>query len=292
MATKFPIDISQIRTYNNSKIENQIKEKKNNNDNSYIIRIKILKLGKTTISHNKDEKKEETYENIDNSIYSLINNAFNNSSFNNSYSNYHNSSDMSESTTYDSKSHIYFRNLILENINEKKFNSIRASFCIKYKFYDIPLAHEVNDFNYPPKYTINEKYFAFVYPNEILTYCITISGILYNDKINMDRSNNCTFGLYFCGEDIKIKIEDKIQIKKCLPHQFICKNCMQKNINKYNIKKKYIINLYGRVAKINKGSFHCFGHFLCGNQIEECITNFTCKACKLLDICSNYFLSK
>ena len=158
------------------------KEEKNNNDNSFIIRIKILKLGKTTISHNKDEKKEETYENIDNSIYSLINNAFNNSSFNNSYSNYHNSSDMSESTTYDSKSHIYFRNLILENINEKKFNSIRASFCIKYKFYDIPLAHEVNDFNYPPKYTINEKYFAFVYPNEILTYCITISGILYNDK--------------------------------------------------------------------------------------------------------------
>ena len=273
-------------------MESQIKENKDINSNNYITKIRILKQDKTTIYHNKNKKKDETDENIDNSIYSLLNNSFYNSSFNNSFSNYQNSSDMSESTTFDSKSHIYFRNLILENINKNQFNSLRANFCLKYKLYDISLTHEINDFNYPPKYTINEKYFAFVYPNEIITYCITISGFLYNNKINMDIINNCTFGLYFCGEEIKIRIEEEIQIKKCLPHQFICKNCIQKNINKYNIKKNYLINLYGRVAKINKGSYHCFGHFLCGNQIEECITKFSCKACKLLDICSNYYLNK
>ena len=67
---------------------------------------------------------------------------------------------------------------------------------------------------------------------------------------------------------------------------------MEINKKKYNLKDKYLININGRVAKINKGSYHCFGHFLCGyneNQIEDCISKFSCKACKLLDEYSNYY---
>ena len=70
----------------------------------------------------------------------------------------------------------------------------------------------------------------------------------------------------------------------------MCKKCMEINKKHYNIKNKYLININGRVAKINKGSFHCFGHYLIGNQIEQCISTFSCKACKLLDFCSKYFL--
>ena len=58
---------------------------------------------------------------------------------------------------------------------------------------------------------------------------------------------------------------------------------MELNKKRYEIKSNYVINICGRVSKINKGSYHCFGHFLCGNQIEDCINKFSCKACKLID---------
>ena len=67
---------------------------------------------------------------------------------------------------------------------------------------------------------------------------------------------------------------------------------MKNNKEIYNIKKNYLININGRVAKINKGKYHCFGHFLVGNQIEDCISKFTCKACKLLQIYSEYYNPK
>ena len=65
---------------------------------------------------------------------------------------------------------------------------------------------------------------------------------------------------------------------------------MEINKKHYNIKKSYLINIYGRVAKINKGGYHCFGHFLLGNQIEQCISKFSCNGCKVLDLYSKYFL--
>ena len=61
------------------------------------------------------------------------------------------------------------------------------------------------------------------------------------------------------------------------------------NKQKYNLKKKYLININGRISKINKGSYHCFGNFLIGNQIEQCITKFSCNACKNLNINSEYY---
>jgi hypothetical protein len=105
-----------------------------------------------------------------------------------------------------------------------------------------------------------------------------------NEEFNDD------YGLYFCKKNIEIESASEITNKKCSPNEFMCKNCMEKNKKMYHIKKKYLININGRVAKINKGSYHCFGHFLCGNQIEDCITKFTCEACKLLNLYSNYFI--
>ena len=63
-----------------------------------------------------------------------------------------------------------------------------------------------------------------------------------------------------------------------------------KNKKLYNIKNKYLININGRVGKINKGSFHYFGHYLMGNQIKQYISKFSCKSSKLLDLYSKYFL--
>ena len=174
---------------------------------------------------------------------------------------------------------------------DKKFNSLRANFYEKHKLNDIPLISETN-LLYPEKYKINEKDFGFLYPNELKTYCITKSGFISNDNKNNNWEHKGYYyhklGLYFCGKEINNG--KTIEKRRCKPNDFMCKNCMEINKEKYNIKKKYLININGRVAKLNKGSYHCFGHFLCGNQIEDCITKFTCKACKILNnLTKNYY---
>ena len=172
-------------------------------------------------------------------------------------------------------------------IKEKKFNSLRANFYIKNKLYDIPLIEStIMEFYHPEKFKIDEDYFGFLYPNNLETYSITKSGFL--TKVNIKNSNNFinSLGLHFCGKQIKIEGE----LKRCAPSDFICKECMKKNKKIYNIKINYFININGRLTKKNKGSYHCFGHFLCGNRIEDCIAKFTCRACKMFDSYSKYYL--
>ena len=67
---------------------------------------------------------------------------------------------------------------------------------------------------------------------------------------------------------------------------------MNYNEEIYNIKNNYLININGRVAKMNKGKYHCFGNFFVGNQIEDYINKFTCKACILLLMYSEYYNQK
>ena len=180
------------------------------------------------------------------------------------------------------------------NTEEKRFNSIRANFYLKNNLYDIPL--NTMQESIPDKYIINEEKFGFLYPNDIISYCITKTGLLSNASIkanneyNNDNQFDRSLGLYFCGNEIAIQTEKGKIYKKCAPNQFICKLCMNKSKARYEIKKNYLININGRVAKKNKGSYHCFGHFLCGNQIEDCINKFSCKACKLIDLNSHYYL--
>jgi hypothetical protein len=174
-------------------------------------------------------------------------------------------------------------------IQEKKFNHARAMYYLKYKLYDIPLTiNNSTDYIIPEKYYIKDNYYAFVYPNELKTYIITQSGFLSKNEYEKSNINiESPLGLYFCGKTFKI--DSDLNLKKCAPNEFMCKNCMEKNKQRYNIKEKYLININGRVAKINKGKYHCFGHFLIGNKLEDCIKKFSCEACKLLNLYSNYY---
>ena len=179
---------------------------------------------------------------------------------------------------------------------ENTFNSVRNKFYDKYSLFDVPLNTGINSINFPKKYKINEKNYCFLLNNELKTYPITISGYFlikrkYNDFDNTIEDNgskyNESLGLYFCGK--KISFENGKIEKECAPNVFICKQCMELNKKKYKIKSSYLININGRVAKINKGKYHCFGHFLCGNIIEDCINKFSCKACELITSNINYY---
>ena len=64
---------------------------------------------------------------------------------------------------------------------------------------------------------------------------------------------------------------------------------MKINKKKYHIKDNYLINIKGRISKINKGSYHCFGRFFYGNQILDCQSKFSCKACKMVDNYNKYY---
>lgn len=289
----FNIDINPIKKTNNAFIEcKHIQNINNDNKNVFITIFQMLKENKSTISK-RNVKINEIIANTSTNFANVVNSQLNDSFYDSNSNNENTFSflNVSSSTIYSSKSHIDISSIFSEKIKEKNFNPARTNYYMKNKLYDISLSKDINDFHYPPKYIINEKFFAFVYPNEIMTFCIAISGFIYTDKINEDKdSYNCVFGLFFCGKNVVVKNGNETETKKCLPHEFTCQECMKKNKDKYNIKNKYLININGRVSKINKGKYHCFGHFLCGNVIEDCITKFQCKACQQLASYSYYYL--
>lgn len=287
------IDIKGINKFHNDQFQNKVKEIKSSN-NDFENKIIALKSEKSTEVTNTPN-----INNID-----ILNKSFFNSfTLNNSTSyypfiNYSLNSSDSQSTFCDSISYKNKNDSFYEREKEKSFNLIRSDFYIKKCLYDIPLNIEYNIFNTPPKYKINDIYYAYLYPNELVTYCITISGFLYNDEIYINSKDEVknkknylsALGFYFCGEKIEIKKENEIITGTCSPNEFICKKCMELNKKLYNINSKYLININGRVTKKNKGTYHCFGHFLCGNQIEDCIVKFSCKSCKILNVISDYYV--
>jgi len=264
----------------------------------------ILNIGDT--NQNICEKNNKPKNTSDN-VYNINNNNNNNNIIINNKEKISDKIDLRELKKYYlNKSEIVYYSYLNkpENIhNLKKFNSARANFYLKYNLYDIPLDIKDLTIHAADKFIINEKYFAFCYPNDLNTYYITESGFLLNHEANHkdenylkdinENKNNFyeKFGLYFCGENVSIQIGNNINKKKCSPNQFMCKECMEINKKKYCISNKYLININGRVAKINKGKIHCFGHFLNKNRIEDCISKFTCKACNMLDLYSNYYYS-
>ena len=274
------IDIFKL----NEEIEEEIKEKMakiiDPNLNEYEKREKVLQELKTTTE--------------------LVNNSSQIIQPDNNISLWGNSMDKTADTTNNQSSITDLEERFLNNsINSsdykekgaiKEFNALRSNFYIKKKLYDIPLDIEASNAITPEKYKINEKYFGFVYPNDLITYSITISGYmnpLPKDMIEInknDKNFDIYLGLYFCGKTVELSTKNGKEKKKCSKNEFICKNCMKINKSNYHLKNNQLININGRVAKINKGKYHCFGRFLIGNNIiEECIINFSCKACKLLD---------
>ena len=298
---KYKINIFEIRKKEDNDIKKEISQIKDSKLNDFNKTLLVLKKNKTTVFLIP----------YYNSMFIILNSSLFNSlhfqNFNNSLININKSNNCSDSTCFDSISNINnnSNNSIIAYNSELKFNLIRSNFYLKHNLYDVPIGQLIDNYNHPLKYKINETFYAFVYRNDLTTYCITIIGFLSNnnnfnlDSFNLEKYNyNCQFystlGLYFCGKNIKLKFENKVEIKKCAPNEFICKDCMEINKKKYNLKQNYLININGRVAKINKGSYHCFGKFLSGiegNQIEDCIKSFSCRACKILNYYSKYFFN-
>ena len=249
---------------------------------------KINDDGSKLLTDNKIPQKEEEKESSKVLIFSQSDNNQKESYYNNSNS----TTDVSQSN-YSTLLNNFGSFSNYERVeNEKQFNKIRSKFYLKNSLYDNLLSQIFDPNIYPEKYKINDNYWAFLYNNDLKTYPITISGFIFKkDKhiVSDDIQDNDSkwyenLGLFFCGEEVKFGNENLN--KRCLPSQCFCEKCLFRNVKKYNL-GKYLININGRVAKINKEKYHCFGHFLCGNQIEDCITNFTCKACLMLNFQKN-----
>ena len=271
--------------------------------NDFEQKINLLKFDKTSKCKLKKVISNSTLnQNVNNAELSIFNPyisfiqnytyLYENDSQNNSFAS------SFESTAFDSDILENTSRIIVHDFLENKFNLARTSYCLKYKLYDIILTQELNNFNHPIKYKIKDEYFAFLYPNELITFGITVSGFMF--KNNMLKSDeiyseykeskyNHFLGLFFCEKNIKL---NENTIKKCTPNEFMCKNCEDINKKIYNLKDHYLINIYGRISKKNKGLYHCFGNFLVNNKIEECISSYVCRGCSILNSFSNYFLSK
>ena len=280
-------NINKIREEFNKFLDKKLKEDFCGND--FEKRIKLLKSDHTTKKLLNDYNENQSGGNLDlsnlnnnnQSYFLYINNGLNNTSL--------------APTCYNSNINSNTSSSFSQVLIEKQFNLARINFCLKHKLYDVPLTPELENFNHPVKYQINNDYFSYVYSNELTTFCCTVSGCIFkssmlnNTKISREYKGskfNQVLGLYICGKEIKL---DENITKKCAPNEFICKDCIKINKEIYNLKDHYLINICGRVAKKNKGIFHCFGHFLVNDKIEECISSFTCKACSFLNSFNNYY---
>ena len=281
------LEIQKIKEVDENRINEKINNNKNLIQNYYEKRQIVIKDDESTT----DYVKKTDISNSSGNAYNQVNDS--------SFIGNQSTRDSSQIDNSQINNESNENNQIIQKETEKKFNLPRSNFYIKNKLYDCPYYEQELNKIIPEKYKINEKgnMFGFLYPDGYKTYYITKSRYLGEDKIinelndkeiNLTNFDNSR-GLCFCGKEIKI---NEKETKICCPNEFICKECMKINKKKYNINDKYLININGRVAKINKGSYHCFGHFLGGiksNQIEDCISKFSCKACKLLDDFKDYY---
>ena len=164
----------------------------------------------------------------------------------------------------------------------------KKNYYLQYKLYDIK---QFENLKYPILFPIKEEIYSYFYYNELTTshYIQSIQfGEEYsiNNDIEIDDNYNNSLGLFFCGKEI---ILENNEIKKCCPNEMICRECMEKNKKRYKLKNRYSININGRAAKKYNNNFHCFGHFIIGRQIENCVGKFSCEACKLLDKYEKYY---
>ena len=180
------------------------------------------------------------------------------------------------------------------SLNEKfkTFNEAKQNYYLERKLYDILLKR--HNTLQPEKYKLGHNQYKYAYDNNTNTYCITISKILNKNNeikaqkdIIQDKNYYKSFGLCFCGKFIE---EFKM---KCAPNQFMCKECMEINKEKYNLSEKYLINMNGRVARNQKGNYQCCGLFVVKNDSDFviCGAKFTCESCNLLNKYSKYYSS-
>lgn len=298
---KFNIKIEELKKENDKNIEKEC-NKINDNISDFEKRILVLKSEKTTTFHIV-ENKLNINENVSNTI-SSEQNAENEERENEETVNQINQSSIADRPTADTSSQIEndsFDNpnsiFIQEKTNPnftslnekfKTFNEAKQNYYLERKLYDILLKR--HNTLQPEKYKLGHNQYKYAYDNNTNTYCITISKILNKNNeikaqkdIIQDKNYYKSFGLCFCGKFIE---EFKM---KCAPNQFMCKECMKINKAQYNLDKNYLINMNGRVAKMHKGSYYCYGLFT--SDFKTCGIKFTCKSCNLLNLYSKYYSS-
>ena len=138
----------------------------------------------------------------------------------------------------------------------------KKKYWLQYKLYDIK---QFENLKYPILFPIKEEIYSYFYYNE-LTTSHYIQSIQFGEEYSINND---------------IVIDDN--------YNMICRECMEKNKKRYKLKNRYSININGRAAKKYNNNFHCFGHFIIGKQIENCLDKFSCEACKLLDKYEKYY---
>lgn len=243
-------DINKVRAFREKKIEEKIMNIKDPKLSKLEKRLIVLNKMNTSFSSNDEEQEEME-------------------SFSDDFQSTMNSSSMS--------------------IDNPSMNS-KKDYWLKYKLYDV----KVNNKNLDKLniYQLSDDKCCYFYKNELITYYF-VKSVRFGENYSIDNESlkdpeyKESFGLFFCGKNINYNNEKDV---KCCPNQMICKECMKKNKKIYNLDKLYLININGRLAKKRKdGNFHCFGHFIKGNLIENCMKEFTCEACKLLKSYENYY---
>ena len=243
-------DINKVRAFREKKIEEKIMNIKDPKLSKLEKRLIVLNQMNTSFSSNDEEQEEME-------------------SFSDDFQSTMNSSSMS--------------------IDNPSMNS-KKDYWLKYKLYDV----KVNNKNLDKLniYQLSDDKYCYFYKNELITYYF-VKSVQFGENYSIDNESlkdpeyKESFGLFFCGKNINYNNEKDV---KCCPNQMICKECMKKNKKIYNLDKLYLININGRLAKKRKdGNFHCFGHFIKGNLIENCMKEFTCEACKLLKSYENYY---
>ena len=296
---KFNIDVEEIRKEYEKKIKEKIENNKLSINDKKISniekRILALKSEKTTTNKIDLNIKEHEYEESKEEGGEMINSIT--------------ESSISDKPTADTlpkiKENSFEFNPIFDNQDEinpnfntfnnkviKTFNQAREEYYFKHKLYDNLLNHK--DALKPEKYKIGHNKYLYAYPNSTKTYCITLSeklnennDIKAQNDLSQDKNYYKSLGLCFCGKFIaELKMT-------CVPNQFMCKECMKINKLQYNLSQDYLINMNGRVAKIKKGSYHCYGLFVGEKEsdLQNCSAKFTCKSCDLLNLYSQYYSS-
>ena len=178
----------------------------------------------------------------------------------------------------------------LSFIESHKVGDAKKNYWLKYDLIDVKLNNKIDNLDLCQ--LDGEKY-CYIYRNSLNTYYFIQNvhfgkNYIINDETSKDPDYKESFGLFFCGK--KIEYNNNTDVK-CCPNGMICKNCMEKNKKRYQIDNLYLVNINGRTAKRKNKElgFHCYGHFIKGNQIEICLKGFKCEACKLLDRYENYY---
>ena len=268
-------DVKKVRDLREKKIQEKMKNITDDKISEKQKRLIALDEMNTSISGSDKEEEEETKINLDKKEEikeekKEIKNQAN---------------EISMSTTIESLSTMYSTGI-------SEFSIEKKNYWIQYELYDAKaptnlkglILHTLDEEKGKEKY-------CYLYNNKLTTYYY-IQNVKFgkeysiNENLETDSNYNSSLGLFFCGKKIELENEET---KKCCPNEMICKDCMEKNKKRYNLKGHYLININGRAAKKYKEAFHCYGHFMEGNQIENCLKKFSCEACKLLDKYEKYY---